>query len=186
MSFYLIPIVSSTIGTGPGAQTVLIPEYMLALNQPFSCIPFGVEGVGLVSTQENATLDSAPDVFSFPSDLTQTLAPVIVSTTMAFNNLNPNIPTSWMTSGMTFGQVLRQIAQIFLCVQMAEGPAGTNGASVFVQLAGNNSTPSAALQALPAGVFDFTQANSSDSVSDTLVAISQQFTDPIQMGQGAI
>ena len=183
MPYFLIPTTSQQQNN----QQIIAPEYlstdMAGLN--FGAIPAGVEPIALVAlAAPNAALSAETDVYSFPADLTTTLADSDVSTLGAYLS-NLNLPSSFLVAGATFQSVVRQIAQIFLAVQYAESPSGSNGASIFDQLVVGN-TPSAALAAIPAGVFDFTQADPTDSVSDTIISVSQQFTGPIAVGQDEI
>lgn len=152
MNFYIVPTAEQTIN----GQTVTAPEYVSTdlAGLAFSFVPFGVEGCGLLTlAAPNSALAAKSDVYAFPADLTTTLAAADVTALGSFLE-NLNIPNSFLTVGTTWQSVVRQIAQIFLAVQYAEGPAGTNGASIFVTLI--SPTPSATLAAIPAGVFDFT------------------------------
>jgi hypothetical protein len=186
MNFYLCPTTQQTINN----QQVTAPEYFSTdlSGQNFSAIPFGVEPLALIVLSEpNSALAAETDVYAFPADVTTLLQASDVVTLGAFLS-NLNIPSSWLTAGATFQSVIRQLAQIALAISYAEGTAGTNGSSIFLQVAlpGQSGTPSAALQALPAGVFNFAGANPTDSVADTIIAVSQQFTGEIFVGQGAI
>jgi hypothetical protein len=182
MSFYLIPTTTQEINN----QEIIAPEYLTTdlANLSFGSIPCGVEPIALVAlAAPNSALAAESDVFAFPSNLSTTLAASDVTTLVAFLS-NLNIPNSFLAAGATFQSVVRQIAQIFLAVQYAEGPAGTNGASVFVQLI--SPTPSATLQSIPAGAFDFTGVEPTDSVADSIIVVSQQFDGPIAVGNGGV
>lgn len=134
-NFYLMPTV---ISTGPNNEQVTTPKYAATamLNLNYAALPFGAEGVVLVSlASPNAAL-VATDVYAFPSDLTQTLASVDVAALVAF--VQPyNIPSSWIKAGATFQSMLTQIAQIFLCMQAISG-----GNPIF---AGTQNTPATPL-----------------------------------------
>ena len=183
MNFYLIPTTTQEINN----QTIVGPEYLSTdmAGLSFGAIPAGAEPIALVALDApNAALSSESDVYSFPADLSTVLAAADVTTLGAYLS-SLNLPSSFLVAGATFQSVVRQIAQIFLAVQYAEGPAGTNGASVFVTLK-TNPTPSATLAAIPLGVFSFAGVNPTDSVADSIVAVSQQFNGPIAVGQEQI
>lgn len=207
--YYLIPITSQSMFVAEKNTAVNAPKYLLSLNQPFGCTPFGVEGVGLVVTAQNATLDQASDVFAFP-DLGQTLIDSDVSALASF--CAPlNIPTSFVAAGMSWRSVIRRIAQVFLVAQAVSGankgapifPSGVTADSTVADVAAASvqpSSPSSAPASAPAsappasqasalvtagftaGPFDLTNISVSQSIGDALLSISQQFTNPIFVG----
>jgi len=178
----------------------------------FGAIPFGVEPATLLSlSATNPALTAMPDVFTFPADLTTLLADADVTALDAF--CAPlNIPTSFAITGMTWQAVLQQIAQVFLVAQAVSGANGAaslfaNGATLDdavqpVQAAqlskgvGNLKSGGVSQQAAPsalanaaggvAGPFDLTNVDVSQSIGDTLLSISQQFSAPILIGGGTI
>jgi hypothetical protein len=201
MALYLIPMVQTTINS----QTVNAPKYLIALNQNFGCIPYGVEGTGLVETPQHPTLDGASDVFAFPADLGTVLSDANVKTLDNFC-LPLNIPSTGFVAGMTFEDVARTIACVFLLAQAISGSQG-GAASIFpsgttldsaVQPAQQvnlgmgknilNATPSALTDAAGnvVGPFNLTSVDTSQSVGDVLLSVSQQFSQPILVSGGTL
>jgi hypothetical protein len=193
--FYLVPVVPIRIGL----QTFNGPKYSDTdfPGAGFSAIPYGLEGITLLSLDgTNAALQAEPDVFTFPDDLTTSLTDQDVSNIDAYF-LSANIPSDFATVGMLWSDVLRTVAQIFL---VAEAISGATGASIFpagitpdspVVLqtqqfgkTGNQASPtptSAVAQVIggQAGVFDLSDAQATDTISDVLTSIGQQFTAEI-------
>jgi len=199
-NFYLVPVDPTQIGD----DTVSAPKYMLTdlagLN--ITCIPYGVEAITLLSLPApNAALAAEADVYAFPDDLSEALTDSDVTTLSAYLD-NANVPSTFLTVGMTFQDVVRQIAQVFLLAQAISSES--DGASIFpsgttvdspiasqtMGKGGGNSggiggsTPSALANVAgsTAGVFDLSDVDTSESIGDTLLVVSQQFTEPIQLG----
>jgi hypothetical protein len=171
MNFYLMPTV---VTVGAGNQQSVTPKYAATAMQglSYAALPYGGEGVVLVSlASPNAALVAA-DVYAFPTDLTQQLASTDVAALAAF--VQPyNVPSSWILFGATFQNVLTQLAQIFLCMQAISG-----GNPVF---AGTQNTPETTLAqagiVLPASsAFNFSKANATETIGSILVSVGQQLT----------
>jgi hypothetical protein len=184
MNYYLVPTANMTM---PDGSMVTAPKYLSTdLNGlAFTAIPFGVEGLDLLSlAASNAALAAEPDVFAFPTDLTAKLLDADV--TNLTNYLSPlNVPTSQIAAGQTWAAVLRQLAQVFLAAQYASAQNG--GQSLFtvtVNLKGGKPTPSASLAATTPGAFDFTKVDPTQTVGDTLIEVAAQFTAPIKTLNG--
>src|SRR5271154_4574358 len=124
--FYLVPVVPITVGL----LTFNSSKYSDTdfARTGFSAIPYGLEGITLLSLDvPNAALQAEPDVFTFPDDLTAAITDQDVSNIDAYF-ANANIPSDFATTGMSWSDVLRQVAQIFL---VAEAVAGQTAASIF-------------------------------------------------------
>jgi hypothetical protein len=171
-SFYLLPTGSFT---NPLGNQFTAPKYYdtdLA-GLPFAFIPFGVEGCGLLSLDQPNPNLSGRDRCLFVSIR---LNPDLGSVHRLDNNRPEQSQSKYSGVVDASNDDLRTGSPADRPdfpggggTQYAEGPAGTNGASIFVQVSlGGNSTPSAALQALPAGVFDFTQVDPTAAVEDTI------------------
>ena len=114
--------------------------------------------------------------------------------------------TDWTLTSLSWGNVLQQVAQIFL---LAQALAGTTGQPIFAGTgvtldstvatqnlsAGKAKTGGtvqqtqnavAAAAGGTAGVFDLSDVQDSDTISDTLTNVSQQFTAPISIGGGSL
>jgi hypothetical protein len=198
--FYLVPVTSQTIN----GQSVNAPEYFSTFFAAFTAIPYGLEPLTILSlASDNAGLDAADDVFAFPSDLTQLLTDSDVSNFQNFCQA-VNVPSDFAVTGMSWQAVLLQVAQVFLLAQAISGAAsgqpiftegvtldstvGTQNQSAGKGKTGNvqQSTPSALATAAGSivGPYDLTGVDTSDTVEDTLISISSQFTSPIPIGVG--
>jgi hypothetical protein len=136
MQTYLMPLTNQTQTIGGQTLTVSAPKYFRSdmAGLSFSCVPFGGDGMGIVSlAKPNATLSKETDVYSFPSDLSTTLADGDVTTLSAYLTA-ANIPSDQISTGMTWADVLQVIAKIFLVAQQLYGVTGsgifTNGATL--------------------------------------------------------
>jgi hypothetical protein len=171
--FYIIPL-ATTVGSNN--QQVTAPKYAATdlLNLSYSALPYGAEGVALVSlASPNAMLAAEVDVYAFPADLTQTLGITDRTTLVAYAQAH-NIPNDWIAFGATFQSVLTRMAQIFLCMHAIFGATGT------ALCAGTQNTPATPLAqaaiALPvSGPFNFSKANATATLGDILVSVGQQF-----------
>ena len=122
MNFYLVPLAPTTIG----GRTTLAPKYFQTdlAGASFSSIPFGTRSVALLSlAAPNTALATEPDVYAFPADLT---TPLVDSDVVALDAYlqNADIPYTWLTPGMSFQDVVHQIAQLFLAAQSDSALAG--------------------------------------------------------------
>ena len=205
MQQYLVPLVTTQFGN----NTISAPKY-LGTSASFSCIPFGQEGLGLVSAIANAAL-AQPDVFAFPA-LTgvvtpNDLDPTVPTSFAAFCAAN-NIPATPFVSGMSWQDVLIATAQIFLAAQAISGVTGApiftagvtpnspitaSGAAVLVPTASQSNqkgstnnkaggTAAPAPVATSNGPYDFTQIDSSGTVGDALNLLGQQFVGVVDFG----
>lgn len=142
-------------------------------------------------------------MFTFPADLTALTDQDVANIDAYF--ANANIPSDFVTTGMPWSDVLRQVAQIFLLAQSVSGSTGTaiftSGTTLDSTVVGTQQSQSAGhisggttqqASALAqviggqAGVFDLSSVDPSSSVSDVLISTSQQFTAPIILGNGVI
>jgi hypothetical protein len=179
----------------------------------FSAVPYGAEGYSLIALgAANAALSAEPDVFTIGT-LTDTLAGADV-TALDTYLATANVPSDWVTSGMTWAAAARQIAQIHLVAQAIFGSQGspifTGGVTLATQLGSVSTGGLAAVNGTgvvskglgvedvggggggPApvktsfGVFSFANVLSTTSVGGALVQVSAQFTDLILFGGGAL
>jgi hypothetical protein len=182
MDFYLAPSAQSVSNAVPA-------------------MPYGVEGPLLyISATADATLAANPDVYACPA-LTYIMQDADVTALGSFCTTN-NIPSSWITSGMTMLAVLQGLARIFALAIALSAAAG--GASIFSGgatlssavetvnvskgLGHNNSvgTPSALTSAVGSvvGPFDLTGVATSDTIDDVLTEVAQQLTLYVASGSG--
>jgi hypothetical protein len=201
--FYLIPVVSQTLF----GQQASVPEYLASFVGTWTALPYGSESLTLVClASDNPTLDAAADVFAFPADLTQALTDNDVATIGTFFG-NVNLPSDFVIAGMQWSYVLRQVALVHLLAQALAGATGQpifNGTGVTLDstvaplnLGAGKSKGGGSLQQTQnavaaaaggtAGVFDLSDVQDTDTISDTLLSVSSQFQAPIQLGAaGAI
>lgn len=194
MNFYLVPTQSVQIGPSGNQQTVNMPEYVgTDITTGFSCIPYGVEGIVILSlAAPNVALAAEGDVYAFPADLTGTLADADVSTLNAYTD-GFNIP-EFATAGMTWAQVLATMSRIFLAAQTISGANGGNSLFTLVaqppgkHVSNNSGTVNATLAtqsiALPSsGAFgDLSNIPDSNTVGETLLTAAATFTAPVFIG----
>jgi hypothetical protein len=211
-SYFIMPMVQAAVG--PNNQMATVPSHSADILQPnkvsFSCMPFGLDNACLLTVNDATTasqLSQQPDTFSFPANLSATLADGDVSTLGTFLQ-NLNIPNSQLTAGQTWQDVLTIVAELMLANQSVCGvtgvptfPAGTNTASPISQSgasalvpgvtltkgAGNKAqaggTNAAPVVATSNGPYDFSALDPNATVGDSLIQLSQQFTGPIILGE---
>jgi hypothetical protein len=180
---YLVPIVSTQQAIGGQTMTVRAPKY---LNMPtsFTCIQFGGEGYGiLVLSAPNASIAAASDCWVFPSDLT---ARMIESEASALSTFlaSINCPADQIASGMTFAAALQVIAKIFLVAQVLHGVSGAPIFSVGTTLSTtveDSDIAPIATTPIP-GSFDFSGVKATDSIGSVLDSLSNQMTQPANLG----
>jgi hypothetical protein len=203
INLYLLPTFQITDAQG-NVQNV--PEYSTLAPAPnlyssFSGVPYGSEGAILINLPSPIDFSAQNDVLSFPSDLTTLVSSADQANLDSFLG-NLSIPSSWVTVGQTWQDVARQLLAICLVAQFLDGQSNASlfsgGATLSTSVAEltppqsikqlNPPPPSSLYTALQnaqngqTGVFDLTQVQDTDSVEDTLVNLSQQFTAPIIVG----
>ncbi len=204
MNYFIVPLTPQTVN----GQQVTAPEYLSTdmAGLSFSCIPYGVEGVGIVSlAAPSAALSAESDVFTFPvltNVVTDSdLDPTVPTSFAAFSATN-NIPTTIFVSGSQWQDVFISTCEIFLAAQAISGVLGTpifsdgitpdssvadSGMAPLVpsqnQLSKGGNMKAGGNAAVPTsnGPYDFTQIDGG-SVSDALILLSQQFNGPILLG----
>jgi hypothetical protein len=114
---YVMPIT----GTGTGADPRR-PKYAdtdLA-GTDWSAMDFGNEPVVLVATETNAALGAEVDVTTIPLNLDQNLTAGAVTTVQ--NKLEAfNIPADWVSTSLTYRQVVRRVCLGFQLWQRCQG-----------------------------------------------------------------
>lgn len=203
---FLVPQVFDSTGR-------LVPKYTATdlSGKSWVGMPFGIEGLCLVATDENASLSAEPDVFSFPQNLDAPLASANVSSVQAFFAAQ-NIPSAYVIAGMTWRTVARTTAKVFQILQRHNGLTGTaifstnTAASLAAQSAaivaatlvppapirvGIAPTLSVPLPAVVktnltsvAGSFGFSAPDPSSTVEAALTFLGGQFQDRLVMDRG--
>ena len=105
MQQYLMSLTSRAETLGRQTSTITAPKYMsLFAGESFTVVPFGGEGWGIVSLKNaNPAVAGNADVFSFPVNLTTTLAASDVIALLAFLSV-ANIPSDQIVAGVPFAQ----------------------------------------------------------------------------------
>lgn len=196
--YFLIPVVQATIN----GSAVSVPKYYdtdLA-GQTYSSIPYGVEGLTLVSTAPNAALAAESDVYPFPEDVTRILddeGSAVLDEFLA----TYSVPTDLIVSGMPFVAVIVILAKLFLLAQYLSASQNSAIFTSGVTLSSpfSDSGVSGALNAqlnpgsktMQAGVqggtqqqtplYDLSQVGDTDTVADVLNNVSTQFSAPISL-----
>lgn len=166
----------------------LVPEYTSTdlAGKSYVAMPFGLELITLVATDPNPALAAEPDVYAFPTDLSQVLANADVLALSSWL-VNYNIPLSQIVAGMTFATAARSLAQ--LC-QVLQRNLGLTGNAVFsgqtmaaIQQqsaaikAGTQPAGSVAAPAVKVGVVQPTLvATPSASLQDSLSIVANSFS----------
>lgn len=202
-AYYLVP--TESVVLIPNQPAVNAPKYVTELGLPFSAIPMGVEGIVLLAlAAPNISIAGEADVFTFGS-LTTMLTDADVTNIQTYFG-NANIPNDFVSTSLSWGNVLQQVAQIFLLAQALAGATGQpifagTGASLDSTVAAQSQSQGkgktggtvqqtqnsvAAAAGSTAGPFDLSAVQDTDTISDTLTNVSQQFTAPIAIGGGTL
>lgn len=105
-----------------GTDTALVmPKYAnLVSTGMWSCIPFGNEGTCVlgadVTTADDTAISANPDVQSIPANLSANLSAGAVTQVQAALE-SRNIPAGWVTTSLTWRQVLRTVFTMALFMQ---------------------------------------------------------------------
>jgi hypothetical protein len=205
-AYYIVPQVPTVVGPpqSPAGPTANAPNHLLTdlAGQKVSCMPYGGELYCLVAIgQPNVNFGNEDDVFAFPADLTQLLTDSDVANITNYFS-NANIPYSFAVAGSAWSSVLIQVAQIFVLAQALYGAtqqaifngtgatldstvANASNASHAKGRIGQPQAPPSAIATAAGGtanMFDLSNVQDTDTVSDTLINVSQQFTSPITLG----
>ena len=138
---YVMPIT----GTGTDADPRR-PKYAdtdLA-GHAWGAMDYGNEPWMLVATATNAALAAEADVLTIPLNIDQNLTAGAVTTAQTFLE-NMALPADWITTAMTYRQVLRRVCQFFMLWQRCQGLG-------FNQLFTGGVTLSTTFGSLPANV----------------------------------
>ena len=130
MRYYVVP----KIGDGLTLATAFRPKYTdpgslgVGWNVgPFEAMDYGLEDVYFVAlnldvTQHN-TLNSQPDVLAVPSPISSTVSALALNTVQTKLEAG-NIPADWVTTSMTYQQVLSRVLRIVQFMQRFQGVFG--------------------------------------------------------------
>jgi hypothetical protein len=128
--FYIVP--TETISTGiksGGRRAAYVSD--LGLTTPPRSMFFGAEPVALlaadVTPAQHSTLAAQSPITVVPTNLSSTVGASLATVQSALESWN--IPSQWVTSGMTYRAVLKGVATVF---QFAQRFHGLHGARVFL------------------------------------------------------
>ncbi len=114
---YIMPI------TGAGTQAnPRQPKYASTdlSGADWTGMDFGNEPVMIVATATNAALSAESDVLTIPLNLDQNLTADAVTTAETYLENLP-LPGDWITTSMTYRQVVRTVCQFFMLWQRCQG-----------------------------------------------------------------
>jgi hypothetical protein len=121
---YLVPI----IGDGLSRETKRRPKYFSGTIASWSMTDFGQEPWGLVgadlSPVEHTAIASQSDAFALPQNLDQAIGATLNTVQTALETMN--VPAHWVTSGMTYRQVIQILYGIFSFFQRYSGLYGVD------------------------------------------------------------
>lgn len=181
MRVYIMPLVLGGGPSGLGRKAKYTPP-------GYHIIPYGAENVCIlaadVDAATHATISADPQVSTLPANLTNNLTAGAVTQAQAFLD-GLNIPSQWVTTSITYVQLIRIVGKIFEVAQLFEGSIGklfTGGVTLATQF-----------QALPANVrttlqqiatshgWDTSGLTATSTVRQVLKFMADQFPDPIQL-----
>lgn len=178
---YIMPLVIGGGPSGLGRKAKYTPA-------GFHLIPYGAENVCIlaadVDAATHATISADPQVSSLPANLANNLTAGAVTQAQTFLD-GLNIPSQWVSTSLTYTQLVRIIGSLFEIAQMFEGSIGsifTGGVTLATQF-----------QALPANVrttlqqiatsrgWDTSGLTATSTVRQILKFMADQFPNPIQL-----
>ncbi len=151
---------------------------------------YGLEAVMLIAADiqaaDHTTISANADVVSIPANIDANLTAAGVTQTKAALEAI-NIPAEWVTTALTYRQVLKQVAKVFQFFQRLHGlgagqvfTGGVNADTVF------SSLPQAAKLSLSAAAdsfgFDKTTVSGSSTLRQIFKAMADQFSGSINFG----
>jgi hypothetical protein len=183
---YIVP----QIGTGSGGDAYR-PKYAGDLPVSWSGIRYGREGFWLVAADVSTAQDNAataqPDVIRLPDNLDLTIG---VNLTTVQNRLEAiNIPSGWVSAGMTYRSVLRTVVhmmfffQRFLSVNKVYTAFLSGAVSLDTTFNSLSATNKKRIQDTAASFGIDTSGISSSTLRQILKAVADTFQDrPIPLG----
>lgn len=142
---YLMPIAGAGTSADPRA-----PKYSsLFGGANWTMMDYGPEPVCIVGVENiggaaHSAVVANADVTAAPADLTQQIGGQLTAVQAALDSLN--IPSNWITSGMTYARVLRILVFVFLFLQRL------NGLLPGVRVFGGGVTLATRINQLPANI----------------------------------
>ena len=187
--FYVVPVV----GTGADHTDGRRPKYFEVLSAPWSAMDYGAEPVMLVRAEVTSALDAIltanADVFALPVNLDVNLTNAEVATVRAVLE-TANIPVSnWVTTSVTWRQLLRTVAQMMQFLQRLSAVQGSTrlfGSTVLLSTRWNQlnaAQQSALIQAASSMGFSIAAFTGSSNFRTMLKAMADQWGNrPVVIG----
>jgi hypothetical protein len=151
----------------------------------WAAMDFGNEPVMLVATATNAALAAELDVLTIPVNLDQNLTSGAVTTAQTFME-NLFIPADWITTSLTYRQVVRQVCQFFMLWQRCQGlgfarifTAGVTLNTTFGSLPANVRT--ILTNAAQSMHLDTSSLSGASTIRQIIKAIAPQISGPIHL-----
>lgn len=178
---YIMPMIT---GGGKGG-VARKPKYTPT---GWACIPYGSENVCIMSANVDAathsTISSDAQVSALPTNLNNNLTTGAVNQAQTFFD-NLNIPSQWVSTSITYTQLIRNTGRIFEIAQCFEGSIGklfVGGVTLSTQFQNLPTNVKSVLQniAISRG-WDTSGLTATSTVRQILKFMADQFTDPIQL-----
>jgi hypothetical protein len=190
LRYYIAPL----IGTGASRDDARRPAYIADLGVQWGGLDFGLEPFMLVvadvTPAQHATISGNSDVISLPQNIDNQIAASLTAVQTALESIN--VPADWVTSGMTYRQIMRLVSAMFLFTQRLHGVASLR---IFT----GGVTLSTRFNQLPAGVrqnlldaansmsFDTSSLSGTSTIRQILKTMADQWgSQPINVGGFAL
>jgi hypothetical protein len=181
LRIYIMPLVLGGGPSGNGRKAKYTPP-------GYHLIPYGAENVCILAADVDAathtTISADPQVSALPASLSNNLTAGAVSQAQPFLD-GLNIPSQWVSTAITYVQLIRILGRIFQVANLFEASIG----KLFV----GGVTLSTQFIDLPQGVrttliqiatdhgWDTSGLSGASTVRQVLKFMADQFTDPIQL-----
>lgn len=180
---YVVPVIGA--GTTDDARRPKYADTDL-VGFDWAAMDFGNEPLMLVATETNTALAAEPDVLQVPLNIDQNLGAGAV--TLVQNYLEARfVPADWVTTALTYRQVLRSVVGIFTFMQRAQGLGLArllDGSSVSLNTT-FGSLPAAVrtklLSAAQSLNFDHSSLSAASTIRQILKALMVQFGGSISL-----
>jgi hypothetical protein len=163
------------------------PKYIPALGVDWTAMDFGAAPVFLVeaplATLTETTLDLNADFFTVPALDSTLTAGQVTAVKTRLEALG--VPAGWVTTALTWRQVLRTVASIFQLAQRANVTITTTALDLRM-----NQIPAGTLAALQDAAdslgFDRSGILGTTTVRQALKALADQWSGPLMLGSVAL
>ena len=121
---YVIPIESAGTARGPKYFTWMVDPDPPGLSVPWAMMDYGCEPTGIVAadvtTAQHNVLAGHADVLALPVNLNTSPNAAAVTTAQTYLE-SINVPAGWVTTALTWRQIVRTVAGLFQFAQRYSG-----------------------------------------------------------------